>query len=163
MPRGGGSGTIIGLENSLTGAGSSFVLGTDLSDDHPVSITFDTGNSELASVANLEVNGIKLDENGRIQCGSCHDPHSDVNPKFLRKPFTEGGYGAAICRTCHDKQYWSTVANMPHRESLNQWNGTGDNPWHVPGHDVANDPDSTPKQTPVKTVTSLTVAVVPAC
>ncbi len=145
MPRGGGGGTIAGLESTLSGAGSSFVLGTDLSDDHPVSIVFDTGNSELAPIATLEANGIILDENGQIQCGSCHDPHSDVYPKFLRKPFTEGGYGAVLCRTCHDKQYWSTVANMPHRDSLNQWNGTGDNPWHVPGHNLANDASSTPR------------------
>ncbi len=142
MPRGGGGGTIAGLENPLTG---QFVLGTDLSDDHPVSVTYDTGNSELVPVATLEVNGIKLDENGQIQCGSCHDPHSDVYPKFLRKPFSEGGEGAVLCRTCHDKQYWSTVANLPHRDSLNQWNGSGNNPWHVPGHDLANDPASTPK------------------
>ncbi len=146
MPRGGGTGGVIaGLENSLSQAGSSFVLGTDLSDDHPVSITFDTGNSELAPIAVLEANNIVLDENGQIQCGSCHDPHSEVYPKFLRRPFNEGGYGAVLCRTCHDKQYWSTVANMPHRESQNQWDGTGDNPWHVPGHNLANDPNSTPR------------------
>ncbi len=145
MPRGGGAGVVAGLENTLSGAGSAFVLGSDLSDDHPISINYDTGNSELAPVAVLTANGIKLDENGQIQCGSCHDPHSEVYPKFLRKPFTEGGYGAVLCRTCHDKQYWSTVANMPHRESLNQWNGTGDNPWHVPGHDLPNDANSTPK------------------
>jgi len=145
MPRGGGAGTIAGLESTLTAAGSSFVLGTDLSDDHPISINYDTGNSELAPVATLTANGITLDENGQIQCGSCHDPHSEVYPKFLRKPFTEGGYGAVLCRTCHDKQYWSTVANMPHRESLNQWNGAGDNPWHVPGHDLPNDANSTPR------------------
>ncbi len=146
MPRGGGgAGVIAGLESTLVVAGSSFVLGTDLSDDHPVSIVFDTGNSELAPVSVLEANGIKLDENGQIQCGSCHNPHSSVYPKFLRKPFTEGGYGAVLCRTCHDKQYWSTVANMPHRESLNQWNGVGDNPWHVPGHNLANDANSTPR------------------
>ena len=145
MPRGGGAGVVAGLESTLSGAGSAFVLGSDLSDDHPISINYDTGNSELAPVATLEANGIKLDENGQIQCGSCHDPHSEVYPKFLRKPFTEGGYGAVLCRTCHDKQYWSTVANMPHRESLNQWNGTGDNPWHVPGHDLPNDANSTPR------------------
>jgi len=144
MPRGGGAGTVVGLENTLSGAGSSFVLGSDLSDDHPVSLNYDTGNIELAPIATLEANGIKLD-NGQIQCGSCHDPHSEVYPKFLRKPYTEGGYGAVLCRTCHDKEYWSTVANMPHRESLNQWNGVGDNPWHLPGHNLPNDPNSTPK------------------
>lgn len=141
MPRGGGAGTIAGLENPLTG---QFALGTDLSDDHPVSIGYDVGNSELAPVATLEANGLMLDENGQIQCGSCHDPHDNTNPKFLRKPFSEGGQGAVLCRTCHDKQYWSTIANQPHRDSLNQWNGAGNNPWHVPGHDKANDPASTP-------------------
>ncbi len=145
MPRGGGAGVVVGLENTLSAAGSSFVLGSDLSDDHPISINYDTGNSELAPVTVLETNGIKLDENGQIQCGSCHDPHSEVYPKFLRKPYVEGGYGAVLCRTCHDKAYWSTVANMPHRESLNQWNGVGDNPFHIPGHNLPNDPNSTPK------------------
>ena len=41
--------------------------------------------------------------------------------------------------------YWGTVPNMSHREQTRQWNGAGDNPWHVPGHNLANDPNSTNK------------------
>jgi predicted CXXCH cytochrome family protein len=140
------SGTISGLEAFLTGPAS---LGTDLRNDHPISFTYDATlaatNPELVSPAAL-TGKIKPDSTGQMQCSSCHDPHVEANPKFLHVGYTDGaGYGSPLCRTCHDKQYWSTVSNMSHREQTRQWNGAGDNPWHVPGHNLPNDPNSTNK------------------
>lgn len=141
----GGRGIIPGLESSITGSAN---LETDLSDDHPISFVYDgvlhANNLELVNPAAL-TGAVKLDQTEQLQCGSCHDPHT-TNYKFLRVAQTSGGYGSPLCLTCHDKLYWSTVINMPHRESLSSWNGIGPNPWHVQGHNQANDPiTSTPR------------------
>ncbi len=143
---GSGAGVISGLESTMAGENS---LDTDLSDDHPISFVYDDtlaiNNTELVTPSALS-GDIQPDHNGELQCSSCHDPHSDTYPKFLRADFTDAaGYGSPLCRTCHDKSYWSSVADMSHRESTNQWDGTGTNPWHIPGHNLPNDPDSTPK------------------
>lgn len=148
LPFGSGTGTgvVPGLEMPITGAAA---LTSDLSDDHPVSFVYDEAlasqNLELVSPSTLN-GGIKPDHNNEMQCTSCHEPHSDTYSRFLRADYTDAaGYGSPLCRTCHDKKYWSTVVQQGHRESSAQWNGAGTNPWHVPGHDLANDPDSTPK------------------
>lgn len=141
-------GVISGLESVLLGTDAAN-LGTDLRNDHPVSFLYDAAlvgtNPELVSPAAL-TGKIKPDSSGQLQCASCHDPHSETNPKFLHAGYTDaGGYGSPLCRTCHIKTYWGTVSNMSHREQTRQWNGAGDNPWHVPGHNLANDPNSTNK------------------
>ncbi len=118
------AGTVTGLEAFLTGTSN---LGTDLRNDHPISFTYNAAlaaaNLELVSPA-LLTGKIKPDSNGLMQCTSCHDPHSDVNPKFMHVGYVDGaGYGSPLCKTCHTKQYWDTVPNNSHRESLAQWNG----------------------------------------
>lgn len=143
------AGTITGLDLLL---GSSANLGTDLRNDHPVSFNYDAAlavaNPELVSPASL-TGKIKPDSDGQLQCSSCHDPHSETNPKFLHVGYTDGGgYGSPLCLTCHNKRYWGTldrVANATHREAIIQWNGVGINPWHVAGHNLANDANSTNK------------------
>ncbi|NOQ24654.1 MAG: hypothetical protein GQ564_04760 [Bacteroidales bacterium] len=58
-------------------------LTTDLSDDHPISFVFD---ASLASVdgqlKHPPLAPVTWDENEKVQCVSCHDPHNSVNPKF---------------------------------------------------------------------------------
>jgi predicted CXXCH cytochrome family protein len=34
-----------------------------------------------------------------VECASCHDPHTDVNPTFLRRSNAQ----SAVCLTCHNK------------------------------------------------------------
>ncbi|MCF6281003.1 MAG: hypothetical protein L3J28_02150 [Candidatus Polarisedimenticolaceae bacterium] len=142
------SGVIVGLEAAMPGT-STALLGTDLRDDHPVSFIYNDTlaieNGELVLPSELS-DSIKPDKLGYLQCTSCHDPHTDVNPMFLRLASTDGaGYGAQLCRTCHTKEYWGTVTDQPHRESLAEWNGAGTNPWFQDGHNLANDGNSTPK------------------
>lgn len=100
-------------------------LGTDLSDDHPVSIRYDSllasTRGELADPATL-TGKVRLDAGGRVQCTSCHDPHDDSNGKFLVMPNT----GSALCATCHRKNYWSSSS---HKLSSATWNGAGSDPW----------------------------------
>ena len=59
---------------------SDALLGTDLSDDHPVSFSYesslDKGNNELAATGALPPE-ISLGNDGQLQCTACHDPHDD--------------------------------------------------------------------------------------
>jgi len=138
------SGIIPGLESMMTGAAK---LGIDLRDDHPISFVYDLAlagySLEFNDPATLTGN-VRLDGNSELQCTSCHDPHTDVNPKFLRMAFTDaGGFGSPLCRECHNKDGWG-LGNK-HRDSIAQWNGTGTNPWHITGQNLASDIGSTPK------------------
>jgi len=109
-------------------------LGTNLSDDHPISFVYNSAlatahNGELANPGSL-TGKVKLDPSGQLQCSSCDDPHDDRNGKFLVMP----NRASALCRTCHLKNFWST---SDHALSPKQWNGLGDNPWHTAAISVA--------------------------
>ena len=100
-------------------------LGTDLSNDHPVSFTFDSAlasaNGQLASPATL-TGAVHLDSSAQLQCTTCHDAHNDQFGKFLVMDNTN----AALCTTCHTKTHWNTSV---HNTSTKTWNGIGTNPW----------------------------------
>lgn len=110
-------------------------LGTDLSDDHPISIAYTAAlaaarGGELADPATL-TGKVRLDAAGRLQCTSCHDAHDDSNGKFLVLANT----ASALCQTCHLKKYWSASS---HKLSTKTWNGSGTDPWpHTGGTTVA--------------------------
>lgn len=110
-------------------------LGTDLSDDHPVSIVYNAAlvaasGGELADPATL-TGKVRLDASGRLQCTSCHDPHDDSQGNFL----VMSNHASALCQTCHRKNYWN---NSSHKLSGATWNGAGADPWpHTPGTTVA--------------------------
>jgi len=110
----------------LTAVSTSYI-GTDLSDDHPISFDYALSypsNSEIRDSATLPTT-VKLDSSGQVQCRSCHDPHGTAYPKFMVEPLDNG----AICTTCHDLRYWSTMPSV-HSTSLATWNGVGENPFH---------------------------------
>jgi mono/diheme cytochrome c family protein len=100
------------------------LIGTDLTNDHPVGVKLPTG--EDWNVPGGTKNNIKyFDANGdnalskgdirfydtgegaEVECASCHDPHgvpsgtasSTFNLTFLRVSNT----GSAVCLTCHNK------------------------------------------------------------
>ncbi|MCP4682022.1 MAG: cytochrome c3 family protein [Desulfobacterales bacterium] len=85
------------------------LLGTDLSDDHPVSFTYDTAlataDTELIDpdqAASGPDGGTIADEmlfSDEMHCASCHDVHDGTNKPFLRIVNT----ASALCLTCHDK------------------------------------------------------------
>lgn len=91
----------------LGGAGA---LGTDLSDDHPVSFVYDSRlaaeQTELADPASLP-SELPLDRAGQLQCTTCHDPHENQHRKFLRME----DRGGALCVSCHRLQGWQTSAH----------------------------------------------------
>lgn len=101
------------------------LLGTDLSDDHPVSLLYDqalaAAQGELASPSTL-TGEVKLDASGMLQCTSCHDPHDDANGKFL----VASNQFSNLCVTCHTKRDWDFSS---HALSNAVWLGTGPDPW----------------------------------
>lgn len=83
----------------------------DLSDDHPISFTYDaalavsdgelhdptTSSSGMgSSIANDMLYGPSHDQ---VECSSCHDIHKDVFSPFLIKT----NDGSSLCLTCHVK------------------------------------------------------------
>ena len=100
-------------------------LGTDLSDDHPVSFVYSASlaaaRGELVNPATL-TGRVRLDATGQLQCTACHDPHDDTNGKFL----VVANQASALCQTCHVKNYWSS---SDHRNSNATWNGIAPDPW----------------------------------
>ena len=104
-------------------------LGTDLSDDHPVSFVFDSqlaaDNTQLVDPSTLP-NEVRLDRNEMLQCTSCHNPHGTKNDKFLVRSHRF----SYLCRTCHQKDGWGVTS---HASVSATWNETGTDPWqHTP-------------------------------
>ncbi|NOY58043.1 MAG: hypothetical protein GXO75_03785 [Calditrichaeota bacterium] len=108
-------------------------LSHDLSDDHPISFTYDASlayaDNELVLPSSLPKE-IKL-ENEQLQCTTCHDPHNNMNGDFL----TITNRYSELCITCHEKQYWNSSS---HNNSSARWNGVGTYPWsHTPYQSVS--------------------------
>lgn len=100
-------------------------LGTDLSDDHPVSFIYNKAladsNGQLRDPSEL-TGAVHLDPNGELQCTSCHDPHNNHYGKFLLM----NNAASALCNVCHNQDYWATSV---HRTSSKQWDGVSTDPW----------------------------------
>ncbi len=122
----------IPFSGATTLGSRSTSLGTDLSDDHPVSFDYQSsiteGNTELvptSAVAFASSSLVKLDSFGQLQCTACHDPHDDAFGKFL----VMSNHGSALCITCHTKNGWSAST---HATSSGIYTGTGTNPFPLP-------------------------------
>lgn len=117
---------------SILGAGATdftvFVIGTDLTNDHPVGVTFPTdtgaetgwktpgGTKGSTKFFDDDTNGhldktdIRLYDSGNgpaVECASCHDPHgvptSTSDATFIRTFLRKNNDGSLVCLTCHDK------------------------------------------------------------
>jgi predicted CXXCH cytochrome family protein len=101
------------------------VLGTDLSDDHPISFLYSTAlalrRGELVEPPALPPD-VPLDAENQLQCTTCHDPHEDPFRQFLRVD----DRGGALCTRCHRMREWSAST---HATSPASWSGTGTDPW----------------------------------
>ena len=86
-------------------------IGTDLSNDHPISMAYASAFSPSSTsgtndhttgfkdpTGDVFSNGVRLYA-GQVQCASCHDPHRSDTPTFLRV----SNDGSALCLTCHRK------------------------------------------------------------
>lgn len=101
------------------------LIGTDLSDDHPVSFDYDgllaVADPELRHPGTL-TGAVELDSVGQLQCRSCHDPHDDQFGDFL----VVENFRSALCLECHQKLGWDFTS---HKLSAAMWNGQDPDPW----------------------------------
>lgn len=94
------------------------IIGTDLTNDHPVSIQY-LGDGTATSPASLKdpsaalvgwktpsgtlnIDAVLKDNglaNKTVECGTCHDPHFTDNGRFLRASNDQ----SALCISCHEK------------------------------------------------------------
>ncbi len=80
----------------------------DLRTQHPISILYDPSlDPDFNSVAAVEAAGLRL-YGGKVQCGTCHDPHTQQFAPFLR--MSNGGQ--ALCSTCHLADPGETTAHF---------------------------------------------------
>ncbi len=117
-------------------------LGLDLSGDHPLSMRYDGARrasltdprTQLNAAPRLNSGGSLLDEKGKVQCSSCHDPHSDPAALgALVPPFWRGATFSEVCTACHA----APLATVKHDDPRTMPNGCGS--CHV-GHGVRGEP-----------------------
>ncbi len=85
-------------------------LTTDLSNDHPISFTYDTDlantDGELFDPDSTPAPGLdgtiakRMLFGGQMECASCHDVHNARNNEFL---LVINNTGSQLCLTCHEK------------------------------------------------------------
>ncbi len=95
---GGTTGAVM-IDTVGTGSGD---LGTDLSNDHPVSFSYNNAlflaDGELADPASAPVAALLFA--GEMECASCHDVHNSTGFDFM---LNVDNTGSALCLTCHTK------------------------------------------------------------
>ncbi|MDH5527866.1 MAG: hypothetical protein OEY97_11225 [Nitrospirota bacterium] len=102
------------------------LIGTDLSNDHPVSFVYDAAlGSDPLNELNLPATlpaEVHLDNAERLQCTACHDPHDNTFGSFMVMPNTF----SQLCLTCHVPVGW---VGSSHEASPATWNSTLPDPW----------------------------------
>ncbi|MCG7870935.1 MAG: cytochrome c3 family protein [Candidatus Thiodiazotropha lotti] len=98
--------SLINFPSGVTGPDGIFFLGdslgTDLSNDHPISLTYNaTQDPDFVAAVNSQVNGLQLfgGTGDQVECGTCHSVHDNTNEPFLRM----SNAGSALCLACHIK------------------------------------------------------------
>ncbi|MEJ2647209.1 MAG: cytochrome c3 family protein [Sedimentisphaerales bacterium] len=80
-------------------------LGTDLSDDHPISFVYSPAlaveDNQLRSPLALPEQ-LKLDKTSELQCTTCHDAHNNQYGNFLVMPNRQ----SRLCVSCHNLNGW---------------------------------------------------------
>ena len=93
-----------GSRTGSTHMQGSALIGTDLSDDHPISLRW-SHQTDLPSCGSCHrLHGpdplVLPFYDGYLECSTCHDPHGDSGyTHLLREPLD----GSQICLTCHGK------------------------------------------------------------
>jgi predicted CXXCH cytochrome family protein len=92
-----------GTQPPMTGTN---VVGTDLSNDHPISFLYDAKLAGDDGALVSPTSASKVDAlgkvplfAGKVECASCHQVHNNEFPPFLRMANT----GSALCLKCHIK------------------------------------------------------------
>ncbi len=109
-------GSVLSRPDQIQMVGGNFMpagltnLGTDLSDDHPISFLYSSGlaaaDSQLVAPSALPPQ-LRLDANSQLQCTTCHDAHHNPNGKFL---LMDNRF-SALCTSCHERDGWATCSH----------------------------------------------------
>jgi predicted CXXCH cytochrome family protein len=98
--------TQITSKMSVLYSGTTAALGEDLSNDHPVSFTYDTALSGTDTGLNDPgVDGVNLavqlfgPSGNQLECATCHNVHDNAIEPFL----TMSNTGSLLCLNCHAK------------------------------------------------------------
>ncbi len=99
-----------GTQGGRMPAWSPGYLSQDLSGSHPISFivtdnliaTNNAKDSQLASLAEMHIDPeVTLDENDKLQCTTCHDPHDDSNYGSSGVHFYVKPNFSDTCNVCH--------------------------------------------------------------
>ncbi len=103
-------------------------IGTNLSDDHPISFPY--ADSLAGAPGRFTPPGswdprVKLDKTAQLQCTTCHDPHNSDWGAFLVMDNRQSG----LCRVCHHQQGFGLTAHAVSHAALSQaqvafWKGS---------------------------------------
>src|SRR5699024_7912334 len=77
-------------------------LGTDLSDDHPISFDYDAAAAQNPKIRQRGMlpSAVRVDARREMQCTSCHEPHNNQFGKFL----VMSNQDSKLCASCHVQQ-----------------------------------------------------------
>ncbi len=78
---------------------SAIPAGWNLTNDHPVGFTVPLTGPTTGWVTTPGSGGFAKVYSGKVECASCHDPHTAAQAKFLRAANT----ASQICKDCHYK------------------------------------------------------------
>ena len=113
------------LASVRLGPGQRGFLGTDLSDDHPISFDYNAAlysdpDLEIADPATVDLPLEDIGGERHLQCTTCHDAHNNERGPFLRL----GAVSGEICTACHVKRDWWTSSH-----AISTATPTGPTPW----------------------------------
>ena len=101
-----------------TTIGGVRLVGTDLSNDHPIAITYNaalatadgglfdptaTGSGIIGSTGDIDDDMLFGAANDQLECASCHDVHDDLDGGTAGNLLRKSNAVSALCLTCHDK------------------------------------------------------------
>ncbi len=101
----------VALDTFSTQTGTHFLgglskLGSDLSNDHPISFTYDSALASTDGGLKNPSSATFVDAaktiplfNAKVECASCHSVHDNTYGAFLRV----SNAGSALCLKCHNK------------------------------------------------------------
>jgi len=111
-------------------------LGTDLSDDHPISFRYDSAlaakDVKLKDPGQLPQQ-VKLDKRGEMQCTSCHDAHDDANGAFL----VMNNANSELCASCH-RIAETTIASHANCNSCHVAHSSPSGPYLLTGNNLSD-------------------------
>lgn len=82
--------------------GGAALIGTDLSNDHPISISYDAGDPDMNPLATVQgIYPLYGASKNQVECGTCHDPHTPGSNGLFFRP-TPTTYRSR-CIVCHNK------------------------------------------------------------